>query len=78
MARRASAAIRISTPKPVLEALSKAVLEALENPKTKDALLKQNFVLIPTKSPEEAQQFLREELKTWKELIKEVKIDIAE
>ena len=55
-----------------------AVLEALDNPKTKEALLKQNFVIIPTKSPEEAQQFLRDELKAWTELVKEVKIDVAE
>jgi tripartite-type tricarboxylate transporter receptor subunit TctC len=67
-----------ATPKPVLEALHKAAVEGLQAPATKEALIKQNFNIVPSKSVDEAKTWLAGELATWKKITAEVKIDVTE
>jgi len=67
-----------ATPKPVLEALHKAAVEALQAPAAKEALIKQNFNIVPSKSVDEAKTWLAGELATWKKITAEVKIDVTE
>ena len=66
------------TPKPVLETLHKAAVEALQAPAAKEALIKQNFNIVPSKSVDEAKTWLAGELATWKKITAEVKIDVTE
>jgi tripartite-type tricarboxylate transporter receptor subunit TctC len=66
------------TPKPVLETLHKAAVEAMQTPAAKDALTKQNFNIVPSKSVDEAKTWLAGELATWKKITEAVKIDVTE
>ena len=47
-----------ATPKPVLETLHKATLAALASPAAKDALGKQHFNIVPSKSVDDAKTWL--------------------
>jgi tripartite-type tricarboxylate transporter receptor subunit TctC len=67
-----------ATPKPVLDTLHKAVVDAMATPAAKEALNKQNFNIVPSKSVEEAKAWLAGELATWKKITSEVKIETAE
>jgi tripartite-type tricarboxylate transporter receptor subunit TctC len=67
-----------ATPKPVLEALHKAAVEALAAPAAKEALSKQNFNIVPSKSVDEAKTWLAGEIATWKKITAAVKIDVTE
>ena len=64
-----------ATPKPVLEALRKAAADAMASPGGKDALTKQNFNIVPSKSVDEAKSWLAAEIATWKKITSEVKIE---
>ncbi|HET9904491.1 MAG TPA: tripartite tricarboxylate transporter substrate binding protein [Xanthobacteraceae bacterium] len=66
------------TPKDVLDALIKGIVEALDKPSTKEAFSKQYFNIVPTKSPEEAKKWLADEMANWKKITEEVKVDLAE
>lgn len=66
------------TPKDVLDALSKAILQAMESPQLKETFAKQNFNIVASKSPEEAKTWLQSELALWKKVTDEVKIDLSE
>jgi tripartite-type tricarboxylate transporter receptor subunit TctC len=66
------------TPKPVLETLHKAAIEALQAPAAKEALIKQNFNIVPSKSVDEAKTWLAGEIATWKKITDAVKIDVTE
>jgi tripartite-type tricarboxylate transporter receptor subunit TctC len=66
------------TPKPVLETLYKATIEALQTPTAKEALTKQNFNIVPSKSVDEAKSWLAGEIATWKKITAAVKIDVTE
>jgi tripartite-type tricarboxylate transporter receptor subunit TctC len=66
------------TPKPVLETLHKAAVEALQAPAAKDALTKQNFNIVPSKSVDEAKAWLAGEIATWQKITGAVKIDVTE
>jgi tripartite-type tricarboxylate transporter receptor subunit TctC len=66
------------TPKPVLETLYKAAVEALAAPAAKEALTKQNFIIDPSKSVDEAKTWLTGEIASWKKITSEVKIETAE
>jgi tripartite-type tricarboxylate transporter receptor subunit TctC len=66
------------TPKPVLEALHKAAVAAMAAPAAKDALSKQNFNIVPSKSVDEAKTWLAGEIGAWKKITSEVKIETAE
>ena len=66
------------TPKPVLETLHKAAIEALQAPAAKEALTKQNFNIVPSKSVDEAKAWLAGEIATWQKITAAVKIDVTE
>jgi tripartite-type tricarboxylate transporter receptor subunit TctC len=66
------------TPKPVLETLHKAAVEALQAPAAKEALTKQNFNIVPSKSVDEAKTWLAGEMTTWQKITAAVKIDMTE
>jgi tripartite-type tricarboxylate transporter receptor subunit TctC len=66
------------TPKPVLETLHKAAADALAAPAVKEALTKQNFNIVPSKSVDEAKTWLAAEIGAWKKITAEVKIEAAE
>jgi tripartite-type tricarboxylate transporter receptor subunit TctC len=67
-----------ATPKPVLEVLHKAAVEALQTPAAKEALTKQNFNIVPSKSVDEAKAWLAGEIATWKKITAAVTIDVTE
>jgi tripartite-type tricarboxylate transporter receptor subunit TctC len=64
-----------ATPKAVLETLHKAAVEALASTGGKEALTKQNFNIVPSKSVDEAKTWLAGEIATWKKITSEVKIE---
>ena len=66
------------TPKPVLDTLHKAAADALAAPAVKEALTKQNFNIVPSKSVDEAKIWLAGEIAAWKKITAEVKIEAAE
>jgi tripartite-type tricarboxylate transporter receptor subunit TctC len=63
------------TPKPVLETLHKAAAEAMQAPAAKEALAKQHFNIVPSKSVDEAKTWLAGEIGIWKKITAEVKIE---
>jgi len=66
------------TPKPVLEALYKAVTKAMESPATKEKFGKQHFNIVPNKSLADAKSWLGSEMKHWKTITQTVKLDIKQ
>jgi tripartite-type tricarboxylate transporter receptor subunit TctC len=66
------------TPKEVLEAISKAVLQAMEAPVVREAFTKQGFNIVPTKSADEAKTWLAGEIAAWRKTTQDVKIDLSE
>jgi tripartite-type tricarboxylate transporter receptor subunit TctC len=66
------------TPRPVLEILHKAAADALAAPAAKEALTKQHFNIVPSKSVDEAKTWLTAEIGAWKKVTSEVKIETAE
>ena len=67
-----------STPKEVLDALNKGILQAMETPAVKEAFGKQYFNIVPSKSSDEAKTWLAQEIAAWKKITDEVKIDLSE
>jgi len=67
-----------ATPRPVLEALFQTVIKAMQLPETVEKLHKQNFNLVPNKSLADADAWRAGEMKHWEEIIRTVKIDIAQ
>ncbi len=63
------------TPQPVLEALFKAVVEAMKAPAVQQAFEKQGFRIVPSASLSEAKTWLNGEMETWKKVLSEVKIE---
>jgi len=66
------------TPKDVLETIFKASVQALQAPPVVDAFKKQNFNIVPNKSLDDAKAWLADEIKTWKDITSQVKIEAAE
>jgi len=64
------------TPKEVIDALHKAVAQALQTDQVKEAFAKQLIQATPSASPAEAQTWLNGELATWKKITSEVKIEM--
>ena len=56
------------TPRAVLETLHKAAADALAAPAARDALRKQNFNIVPSKSVDEAKTWLAGEIAAWKKI----------
>ena len=67
-----------ATPKPVLEALFKAVNKVLQSPEAIEKLQKQNFNVVPNKSLADAKAWLDGEMKHWQAITTSVKIDVAQ
>jgi tripartite-type tricarboxylate transporter receptor subunit TctC len=67
-----------ATPKPVIDTLFKAIVEASKQPALKDAFDKQLVSIKLSDSPDEAKTWLKGELDTWRKITSEVKIDLAE
>jgi tripartite-type tricarboxylate transporter receptor subunit TctC len=66
------------TPKEVLDAINKAVVEALNAPAAKEVFAKQYFNVVPTKSADEAKKWVADDFANWKKITEEVKIDLAD
>jgi tripartite-type tricarboxylate transporter receptor subunit TctC len=66
------------TPREVLETIFKASVQALQAPSVVDAFKKQNFNIVPNKSLDDAKAWLADEIKTWKDITTQVKIETAE
>jgi tripartite-type tricarboxylate transporter receptor subunit TctC len=67
-----------ATPKPVIDTLFKAIVEASKQPALKEAFDKQLVSLKVSDSPDDARTWLKGELDTWRKITSEVKIDLAE
>jgi tripartite-type tricarboxylate transporter receptor subunit TctC len=67
-----------ATPRPVLETLHKAVLQALEAPIVIETLHRQNFNIVPNPTLDDAKSWLAGEMKNWRTIIGEVPIEITE
>jgi tripartite-type tricarboxylate transporter receptor subunit TctC len=66
------------TPRPVLDTLFKAIVEASKQPALREAFDKQLVSIKVSDSPDEAKTWLKSELDTWRKITSEVKIDLAE
>ncbi len=66
------------TPKPVLDALYAAVAKALASPEAQAKFKKQNYNIVPSKSVDDAQKWLANELKQWQTITAAVKIDVPQ
>jgi tripartite-type tricarboxylate transporter receptor subunit TctC len=67
-----------ATPKPVLEALHKIVMQALQSPELKEKFDKQKMMIAPNKSIGDAQTWLGEEIKHWQTITTSVQIEVAQ
>jgi tripartite-type tricarboxylate transporter receptor subunit TctC len=63
-----------ATPKPVQEAVFKLAADALSAPEAREKLLKQHFIISPSKSLADAQDWLKGEIAHWREITQAVKI----
>ena len=66
------------TPKPVLEALYASVKKALDAPEAQAKFKKQNYIGAPSKSLDDAQTWLTNEMKHWQTITTAVKIDVSQ
>jgi tripartite-type tricarboxylate transporter receptor subunit TctC len=64
-----------ATPRPVLEALHRAAVAALAADAAKTSLIKQGFVIAPSKSLDDARTWLAAEIDSWKKITSAVKIE---
>jgi tripartite-type tricarboxylate transporter receptor subunit TctC len=67
-----------ATPKPVIDTLFKAIVEASKQPDLKEAFDKQLVSIKVSESPDEAKTWLKGELEAWRKITNEVKIEMAE
>ncbi|MGH6790376.1 MAG: tripartite tricarboxylate transporter substrate-binding protein, partial [Pseudolabrys sp.] len=66
------------TPKPVLEALLKAVAQALQSPGAVEKFGKLHFNIVPNASLDDAKTWLADEMKHWRTITETVKIDVGQ
>ena len=64
-----------ATPRPVLEALHKAVLEALAHPQVVDTFAKRGMLRIPDPSLDNSKEWLAKETAAWEKITAEVPIE---
>ena len=64
--------------KPVLEALHRIVLQALQSPDVKEKFGKQKMDIAPQKSLAEAKTWLDDEIKHWQTITSAVKIELSQ
>jgi tripartite-type tricarboxylate transporter receptor subunit TctC len=65
-----------ATPKPVVDALHRAVFAVLSKPETKDGLAKQMMSVEVSKSPQEFTDLVRRETAAWGEFLRSARIQI--
>ena len=65
-----------AAPKPVLEKVREATAQALNSPAVIQALKQQEFNMAPTSSLEEAKTWLADDIKNWRNILREMKVDI--
>lgn len=66
------------TPKEVLEVIFKSTAQAMQTPSVIEAFNKQNFNLVPSQSLDDAKTWLAGEMDNWKNITREVNIEMAE
>ena len=66
------------TPKPILEALYKAVTKAMQTPEVQEKFKKQNFNVVPNKSLADAKTWLADEMEHWETITRTVKLDVGQ
>jgi tripartite-type tricarboxylate transporter receptor subunit TctC len=66
------------TPKPILETVHKAVLQAMQAPSVVEAFNKQNFRIVPNPTVDDAKTWLADEMKNWKTITDTVQIEVTE
>lgn len=64
------------TPKPVVDYLFTAVSKAMQSPKLKESFAKGHLPIVVSKSPEEAQAFIRNDSARWQRIITENNVSI--
>lgn len=64
------------TPRPVLEALHKAIVEGAKAPQLQEAFAKQFVSISPNASLDESQKWLKGQLDSWRKITSEVKIEL--
>jgi len=67
-----------AAPKDVLDTMFKAAVEALQAPAVMDAFSKQNFIVVPSRSLDDAKAWLAGQITSWKNITTTVKIETAE
>ncbi|HET9903834.1 MAG TPA: tripartite tricarboxylate transporter substrate binding protein [Xanthobacteraceae bacterium] len=67
-----------SAPKEAVDALREATLKALEAPAVLDAFKKQGIAPAPTKTADEAAQWVKSEYAHWRQMMKDVPIEIEQ
>jgi len=67
-----------AAPKDVLDTMFKAAVEALQAPAVMDAFSKQNFIVVPSRSLDDAKAWLAGQITSWKNITTAVKIETAE
>jgi len=65
-----------SVPKDVLEKIREATAQALNAPAVAQALKQQEFNMVPTKTLEEAKTWLANDMNTWRNILKEMKVEV--
>jgi tripartite-type tricarboxylate transporter receptor subunit TctC len=67
-----------AAPKDVLDTIFKAAVGALQAPAVMDAFSKQNFIVVPSRSLDDAKAWLAGQITSWKNITTAVKIETAE
>ena len=67
-----------ATPRPVLEILHKAVLEAMESPDVIAAFNQNRMRRIPHRTLDEGSAWLKQEMESWRKITAEIPMDISE
>jgi tripartite-type tricarboxylate transporter receptor subunit TctC len=65
-----------AAPREVLEKVREATAQALKTPAVIQALKQQEFNMVPTNSLEEAKAWLADDMNTWRNVIREMKLEI--
>ncbi|HEY7998394.1 MAG TPA: tripartite tricarboxylate transporter substrate binding protein [Pseudolabrys sp.] len=66
-----------ATPKPVLDALHRFTIKALQSPEVQEKFAKQKMAIAPSKTVADAKAWLDGEIKHWHTITSSVKIDVA-
>jgi tripartite-type tricarboxylate transporter receptor subunit TctC len=67
-----------AAPKDLMETIFKAAVESLRAPAVIDAFSKQNFIIMPSRSLDDAKAWLAGQIASWKDITTAVKIESAE